>query len=162
MSLTCVWLGLSLGLDGQQRCHCDDTLPEMSEPKVFVFAMLVEVETNVVAGELFEQQQLLRIRIIVTLFAEVNGYPPRSPNPMSRAFVAMMALLIVGASTASEPDKVGTVTFTRDVAPILQKSCISCHRPGEIGPMPLTSYSEARPWAKAIREAVAGRKMPPW
>ena len=72
----------------------------------------------------------------------------------------MMAALIVAAGTAS--DKMGTVTFTRDVAPILQKSCISCHRPGEIGPMPLTSYSEARPWAKAIREAVAGKKMPPW
>jgi hypothetical protein len=81
---------------------------------------------------------------------------------MSRACGAMMAVLIGAATTASEPDKVGTATFTRDVAPILQKSCTSCHRPGEIGPMPLTSYSEARPWAKAIREAVAGRKMPPW
>jgi hypothetical protein len=56
----------------------------------------------------------------------------------------------------------GAVTFHQDVEPILQKHCQSCHRPGEIGPMPLLTYSQARPWAKAIREAVSLRKMPPW
>jgi hypothetical protein len=54
------------------------------------------------------------------------------------------------------------VTFERDVMPILQKHCQSCHRPGEIGPMPLLTYKEARPWAKAIRSAVLSREMPPW
>src|SRR5262249_9194218 len=54
------------------------------------------------------------------------------------------------------------VTYTRDVAPILARNCVTCHRAGEIGPMGLTSYAEARPWAKAIREAVVSRKMPPW
>ncbi|MDX1980790.1 MAG: thiol-disulfide isomerase [Bryobacteraceae bacterium] len=53
------------------------------------------------------------------------------------------------------------VTFG-DVSPILQKHCVSCHRAGEIGPMPLTTYAEARPWAKAMREAVLRRRMPPW
>jgi len=54
------------------------------------------------------------------------------------------------------------VTFNRDVAPILAKNCQGCHRPGEAAPMSLLTYAEARPWAKAIREAVILRRMPPW
>ena len=53
-------------------------------------------------------------------------------------------------------------TFYKDVLPILQERCQICHRPGEIAPFSLLTYSEARPWAKAIREAVLTRKMPPW
>ena len=55
-----------------------------------------------------------------------------------------------------------SATFYRDVLPILQERCQNCHRAGEIGPMPLGTYTEARPWAKAIRQAVVTRKMPPW
>lgn len=55
-----------------------------------------------------------------------------------------------------------TPNFTKDVAPILYKNCVSCHRPGEIAPMSLLDYQSARPWAKAIRAAVLTRKMPPW
>jgi hypothetical protein len=53
-------------------------------------------------------------------------------------------------------------TFYRDVAPILENRCQECHRAGEIGRMPLVTYQDARPWAKAIRDAVRSRKMPPW
>src|ERR1051326_5756153 len=56
----------------------------------------------------------------------------------------------------------GDVTFTKDVAPILQRSCQTCHRPGSIAPMSLQTYEEARPWAKAIKENVVLRNMPPW
>ncbi|MGD0435532.1 MAG: thiol-disulfide isomerase [Bryobacteraceae bacterium] len=52
--------------------------------------------------------------------------------------------------------------FYRDVLPILQNRCQECHRAGEIAPMAFVSYAETRPWAKAIREAVIARKMPPW
>jgi Copper type II ascorbate-dependent monooxygenase, C-terminal domain len=55
-----------------------------------------------------------------------------------------------------------TPTFDKDVAPILFEHCSTCHRPGEIGPMPLLSYEQARPWAKSIRAAVASGQMPPW
>src|ERR1700722_18686201 len=54
------------------------------------------------------------------------------------------------------------VTFSKDVLPVLQKSCQGCHRPGEAAPFPLLSYEQARPWAKAMKEAVVLRKMPPW
>jgi mono/diheme cytochrome c family protein len=53
-------------------------------------------------------------------------------------------------------------TFNKDVLPVFQKNCQSCHRPGEIGPMSLLDYQSARPWAKAIKTAVLSRKMPPW
>lgn len=56
----------------------------------------------------------------------------------------------------------GSVTFSKDVAPILQKNCQGCHRPGEAAPMSLRTYQEARPWAKAMKQAVLTKKMPPW
>jgi len=55
-----------------------------------------------------------------------------------------------------------TVTYSKDVAPIFEKNCQQCHRPGEAAPMSLLSYEQARPWAKAIRNAVLLKKMPPW
>ena len=54
------------------------------------------------------------------------------------------------------------ITFHKDVEPILQTRCQTCHRPGEAAPMPLLTYTDARPWAKAIKQAVLTRKMPPW
>ena len=65
-------------------------------------------------------------------------------------------LLAMSALAAS------SVTFHRDIEPILQDRCQGCHRPGEIGPMALMTYDQARPWAKAIRTAVLAGKMPPW
>lgn len=53
-------------------------------------------------------------------------------------------------------------TFTRDVLPILRRNCQECHRPGEIGPMPLLTYEQTRPWAVSIKSSVVQRKMPPW
>lgn len=54
------------------------------------------------------------------------------------------------------------VTFHKDVEPIFQKHCQECHRPGEIAPFSLLSYTDARPWAKAIRADILTKKMPPW
>jgi Copper type II ascorbate-dependent monooxygenase, C-terminal domain len=53
-------------------------------------------------------------------------------------------------------------TFHKEVEPILQSRCQGCHRAGEAAPMPLVTFQDARPWAKAIRAAVVGGKMPPW
>jgi hypothetical protein len=55
-----------------------------------------------------------------------------------------------------------TPTFSRDVAPILYKNCVTCHRAGEIAPMSLITYREVRPWARGIRQAIARGVMPPW
>jgi hypothetical protein len=64
---------------------------------------------------------------------------------------------IVSTSTSA-----ALVTFTKDVAPIIQKNCVVCHRPGEIAPMTFMDYKEVRPWARSIREKVVSREMPPW
>jgi hypothetical protein len=53
-------------------------------------------------------------------------------------------------------------TFTKDVAPILYKNCTQCHRQGEIAPMALLTYEDARPYARSIRDRVLGNQMPPW
>uniref|UniRef100_Q020C4 Thiol-disulfide isomerase n=1 Tax=Solibacter usitatus (strain Ellin6076) TaxID=234267 RepID=Q020C4_SOLUE len=66
------------------------------------------------------------------------------------------------AVLASAETKPTPRTFTKDVAPILQARCQTCHRPGEAAPMSLLTYQEARPWAKAIKEAVLLKRMPPW
>src|SRR5258705_12026611 len=71
----------------------------------------------------------------------------------SWVFAGVVAL---GAETAAPP------TFYKDILPLFQKHCQSCHRPGEIGPMPLLTYEGTRPWAKAIKAAVLSKKMPPW
>lgn len=71
---------------------------------------------------------------------------------------SFVAVLLLGAFTYTA----SAATFNKDVLPILQKNCQSCHRPGEIGPMSLLDYPSARPWAKAIKAAVLSRKMPPW
>jgi len=55
-----------------------------------------------------------------------------------------------------------TATFYKDVLPVLQRNCQSCHRPGEVAPMSLLTYEQARPWARAIKTAIATRQMPPW
>ena len=55
-----------------------------------------------------------------------------------------------------------SVTFNKDVLPILQRDCQTCHRPGEIGPMPLLTYQGTRRWAKSIKSAVLSKQMPPW
>jgi hypothetical protein len=64
---------------------------------------------------------------------------------------------------AESPTPQGTpISFTRDVAPILHGKCVTCHRAGEVAPMPLLTYDDARPWARSIKAKVAARQMPPW
>lgn len=81
---------------------------------------------------------------------------------MTRLFIILLAVLIAAAALIVKSNEAASVTFTKDVAPIIFNKCANCHRPGEVAPMPLTSYQEVRPWSKAIREEVVKRTMPPW
>ncbi|MGI8990943.1 MAG: thiol-disulfide isomerase [Bryobacteraceae bacterium] len=76
-----------------------------------------------------------------------------------RAKLFSFALAACAYAPANLP---AAVTYDRDVAPILRKNCQGCHRPGEAAPMSFLTYKETRPWASAIKEAVALKKMPPW
>ncbi len=66
------------------------------------------------------------------------------------------------AQAEGDPATSSTVTFAKDVAPIFQRSCQQCHRPGQVAPMSLLTYNESRPWAKSIKAKVHTRAMPPW
>ena len=77
----------------------------------------------------------------------------------------MMRTVLLGLAIGTAvlaADLSSSVTFSREVLPILQKNCQSCHRPGQVAPMSLITYKDARPWAKAIKAAVILKKMPPW
>jgi hypothetical protein len=78
--------------------------------------------------------------------------------------VAVIAMFIVFSSDTSSANnnKLKTVTFSKDVAKILNDNCVVCHRPNDLAPFPLTSYKEARPWARSIKEKVVTKEMPPW
>jgi hypothetical protein len=80
---------------------------------------------------------------------------------MKRAALSIAIVATMGVAAAAQQGS-APVTFSRDVAPILQKSCQNCHRPGAIAPMSLLTYQDARPWARSIKAKVAAREMPPW
>src|SRR5712664_1430246 len=77
-------------------------------------------------------------------------------------FVVAGLIAAVAAFAADASSSSASVTFQKDVLPILQKNCQGCHRPGQIAPMSFLTYGNVRPWAKAMKAAVASRKMPPW
>jgi hypothetical protein len=80
--------------------------------------------------------------------------------------LATGALLMVSGLMAGEPTKASAnakpVTFTKDIAPIFQDKCESCHRKDSMAPMSLITYEEVRPWARSIKERVVTHQMPPW
>jgi hypothetical protein len=72
----------------------------------------------------------------------------------------MVACVLMASSTAGA--QTAPPTYAKNIAAILYKNCTSCHRPGEIAPMSLLTYSETRPWVRAIATRVASGTMPPW
>src|ERR1700676_1865224 len=87
------------------------------------------------------------------------------PDSSRRFHAASLISSLAGVILVCGPASAQTrpqVTFTKDVAPILQRSCVTCHRPGQSAPMSLRTYEEVRPWASSIRTRVSAREMPPW
>jgi len=94
---------------------------------------------------------------------------PTSSRGLRSAWIALGAVALFAAfapqqtsAQAAFASSADEVTFTRDVAPIIQQNCQICHRPGGIGPMDLVTYDDARRYARRIREQVANRLMPPY
>ena len=78
------------------------------------------------------------------------------------AGLATAVFLMPTLAAAGQSGNRAEVTFTKDVAPILQRSCQSCHRPGSVAPMSLITYEDVRPWARAVKQKTRTREMPPW
>jgi hypothetical protein len=88
--------------------------------------------------------------------AQLTKLPHEEVYMNARAAIASFLFAGVAAAQTATP------TFSKDVLPILQKNCQSCHRPGQVAPMSFLTYEGARPWAKAMKVAVVTKKMPPW
>src|SRR5262245_37538317 len=74
----------------------------------------------------------------------------------------VLGLSLGAAGQAPAPDPSAGPTFNKDVAPILYANCVVCHRPGEVAPMSLLTFADARPWARAIKTRLLNGEMPPW
>ena len=85
----------------------------------------------------------------------------RVEGPM-KLTIAWLSLAAVAWAADTSGTSTASVTFHKDVLPIVQANCQSCHRPGQIAPMSFLNYESTRPWAKAMKAAVISKKMPPW
>ena len=96
----------------------------------------------------------------------MRKHQSRDSRSALAALVALTALAalaaIPAAALAQEATGAEEITFTRDVAPLIHRSCSRCHRPDEVAPMSLMTYEEVRPWARSIKNRVESRVMPPW
>jgi peroxiredoxin len=101
----------------------------------------------------FKRPQPLRRDLTEALDEVLAGKPVSVPT-------TEVAGCLIGR--APKANAAATVTFSRDVARILQKNCQECHRPGQIGPMALLTYDDATAWSDMIREVVREQRMPPW
>jgi mono/diheme cytochrome c family protein len=90
----------------------------------------------------------------------MNRFALLSLAGLTLGLIGTSASVQTQAPQATPPSS--SVTFTKDVAPILQQHCIVCHRPGEVAPMPLRTFDEARPWAASMKRRVQSHEMPPW
>src|SRR5689334_2109263 len=80
---------------------------------------------------------------------------------MFRVTIGSLTVFVMSAAPAWAADAPAP-TFTKNVAPIFRDKCEACHRADSMAPMPLTTYQEARPWARSIKSRVQTRQMPPW
>ena len=83
-------------------------------------------------------------------------------NSIAVAVIAFGLSFLAAGPAFAQASAGSTPTFTKDIAPILQAKCQDCHRTGQIAPMSLLTYQDARPWARDIKKRVVQRSMPPW
>jgi len=86
----------------------------------------------------------------------------RACAPLRLGQLAVLGVSLAVAAPALAADTARQVTFSKDVAPILQAKCQECHQPNSIAPMSLITFEDTRPWARSIKERVSTHQMPPW
>ena len=107
--------------------------------------------------------------ILIACVALLLITPAASSNDLDEiraSFKDPVGLVVPGVSATGQADATSPVTFTKDIAPILQRSCQNCHQPNSVAPMSLITYEEVRPWARAIKVRTSlgpvADVMPPW
>ncbi len=104
-------------------------------------------------GVAFKRPEPSRRDLAIALDEVLAGKPVSQPT-------TQVAGCLIGRPVQAKAE--GKVTFTKQVARVLQNNCQECHRPGQIGPMPLLTYDDAAAWSETIREVVQEGRMPPW
>src|SRR5262245_11301548 len=84
------------------------------------------------------------------------------PMMLTALATSAAAIVTIQLTPLAAPTPANAPTYSKDVAPIFQKSCQSCHHAGTAAPMSLITYQDVRPWAKSIKARVVNREMPPW
>ncbi|HXG11691.1 MAG TPA: redoxin domain-containing protein [Gemmataceae bacterium] len=124
-------------------------------------AFLLDAEGRIVYRGRIDDQYGIRIQrprpttreLADAIDAVLAGKPVPTPTaPVAGCIIAR----------AARPKETGTVTYAKDVARIIQNRCQECHRPGQIGPMPLLTYRQVQAWSETIREVIEEGRMPPW
>ncbi len=99
----------------------------------------------------------------------INMFFSNEESSMKRGYafsfvlsLAMAGFFLIQGVGRADDKTAPSVTFSKDVAPIIFNNCAVCHQPGETAPMALLNFKQVRPWAKSIREVVINRVMPPW
>jgi mono/diheme cytochrome c family protein len=80
----------------------------------------------------------------------------------NRLLWTLAGACLMAAPASAQSGATAAPTWNKEIAPIVYANCITCHRPGEVAPMSLTTFAEARPWAKGIKAKVMAHEMPPW
>src|SRR5438034_8998841 len=108
-------------------------------------------------------------RVMPQAVQEGAGPMAITPSGAGRKIVRLTLWVALGTAAVATPALAAgqsqtqrPLTFTKDIAPILQRSCQNCHRPGGGGPMSLLSFEDVRPWARSIKAKTTQREMPPW
>ena len=95
-----------------------------------------------------------------------RGGEKRLSHDFSMSVWMLGMVILIATSQSARAGQAEGVTFTKDIVPILQRSCQNCHRPDSMAPMSLMSYEEVRPWARSIKQRTGLRNrtgvMPPW
>lgn len=165
--------------------NCTDSAPRVAEHarKYAIPFPVLKDPNNTVADQLGAQRTPEALLLDASGFVRYQGRIDdrfgigyERPRPTRHDLVEAIGEVLVGRDVSRPTTPVvgcfiarvpplqtsGAVTFTKDVVRILQEHCQECHRPGQVGPMPLLSYDDAAGWAATIREVVRARRMPPW
>src|SRR5688572_636811 len=92
----------------------------------------------------------------------MTGAPAKAAAQVIKALGVALTLGVAALNPPLVQAQTSAPTYSKDVAPILNRNCVNCHRPGEMGPMPLMTFEQIRPYAASIRRRVENGTMPPW
>ncbi len=134
-----------------------DRLGARCTPEVIILDATGEMRYRGRIDDNKDRTRVVRQDAKEALEAVLTGKPVKVPRTL-----AMGCAIFRGSTLPKSAGTVGEITYANDIAPILNRSCLACHRTGEVGPFALETYAQARTWSAQIKDYTARRIMPPW